>query len=259
MKIFSLDKKIFLVLITVILILAFAMPVQAASTQLHIVKYANDGSTILAEKTLTYQEMEFSLPVQGDGVTHYYLQGPVFADNPDAAGEEQLRWNPGEDINVQEKDMGAVKGTDVRDLCNLVGGMKSGETLKIKASDGMTKEFAYKNVYTPPARQGPMVITWFKDGHYPDSGYDEGMRLLFFADTSVNPWGLHVFGNYDWHESAEQQYWYYYYQSADEKYPTTTGLSVKDVSDILIYSSLPPSPGSGGSGSWGGGMTSSGR
>ena len=81
--------------------------------------------------------------------------------------------------------------------------MKSSETLKIKASDGMMKEFAYKNVYNPPARQGPMVITWYRDGQYPDSGYDEGMRLLFFADSSVNPWGEHVFGNYDWHESAD--------------------------------------------------------
>ena len=185
--------------------------------------------------------MESSLPVQGDGLTHYYHQGPVFIDDPDPVTQEQLRWNPGEDTNAfPEKDMGAVKGTDLKDLCNLVGGMSSGDTLKIKASDGFTKEFAYKNVYTPPSRQGPMVITWYKDGQYPDSGYTDGMKLVFFADTSVNPWGEHVFGNFDWHESADPQYWYYY-QSGEEKYPTTTGLSAKYVSDILIYSSLPPS------------------
>ena len=156
--------------------------------------------------------------------------------------QEQLRWNPREDTNaVPEKDMGVVKGTDVKDLCNLVGGMSPGETLKIKSSDGLTKEFAYKNVYTPPARQGPLVITWYKDGKYPDSGYDEGMRLLFFADTSVNPWGAHIFGNFDWHESADPQYWYYY-QSDNQKYPTTTGLSVKYVSDILIYTPFLPHP-----------------
>jgi hypothetical protein len=151
--------------------------------------------------------------------------------------------------------MGAVKGTDVRDLCNLVGGMKTGDTLVIRASDGMSKEFAYKNVYTPPARQGPMVITWYCSGStfsscsgpYPDSGYSDGMRLVFFADTSVNPWGEHIFGNFDWHESADSQYWYYY-QSGDEKYPTTTGLSVKYVSDILIYSSQPAQPGASGGG-----------
>ena len=215
-------------------ILLFAAPALAATTQLHIVKYANDGTTILSEKTLTYQEMESSLPVQGDGATHYYHQGPVFIDDPDPLTEEQLRWNPGEDTNAfPEKDMGAVKGTDLKDLCNLVGGMSSSDTLKIKAADGFTKEFAYKNVYNPPSRQGPMVITWYKDGQNPDSGYTDGMKLVFFADTSVNPSGEHVFGNFDWHESADPQYWYYY-QSGEEKYPTTTGLSEKYISDILI-------------------------
>jgi Protein of unknown function (DUF3344)/PEGA domain len=224
------------------LLLTFAAPSLAATTQLHIVKYANDRTTILSETTLTYQEMESSLPVQGDGSTHYFLQGPVFVDNI------EQRWNPGEDTNVQEKDMGAVKGTDIKDLCNLVGGMSQGDTLTVKASDGLTKEFAYKNIYSPPSRQGPMVITWYKDGLYPDTGYEEGLRLLFFADDSVNPWKIHAMGNYDWHESADQQFWYYY-QNGNEKYPTTTGLSVKYVSDLLIYSSLPAS--SIGSGSWG--------
>ena len=243
MKDFLPDKKFLLSLIALSFILSFAVPVLAASTQLHIVKYANDRTTILTEKTMTYQDMESSLPVHGDGSTHYFLQGPVFADN------EEMRWNLAEDTNVQEKDMGAVKGTDVKDLCNLVGGMSPGDTLTVKATDGLAKEFAYKNVYSPPSRQGPMVITWYKDGKYPDTGYDDGMRLLFFADDSVNPWKIHAMGNFDWHESADPQYWYYY-QSGDQKYPTTTGLSAKYVSDILIYSSL--SPTSGATGSWGG-------
>ena len=34
----------------------------AATTQLHIVKYANDGKTILNETTKTYQWMESNLP-----------------------------------------------------------------------------------------------------------------------------------------------------------------------------------------------------
>ncbi len=259
MKIFLSGKKFFLSLIVISLILTFALPALAASTQIHIIKYANDGSTILSEKTITYQEMEDSLPVQGNGVTHYYHQGPVFIDNPDPVIQEQLRWNPEENSNaVPEKDMGAVKGTDLKDLCNLVGGMSSGDTLKIRAVDGLTKEFAYRNVYTPPSRQGPMVITWFKDGQYPDSGYDDGMKLIFFADTSVNPWGEHVFGNYDWHESADSEYWYYYYQSGNDKYPTTTGLAIKYVSDILIYSSLKPGFRPGSSGSWGSGVTNPG-
>lgn len=255
MKNFFQNKKSLPILIAIILMLTFVTPAMAATTQIHIVKYANDRSTILAEKTLTYQQMRDTLPVLGDGTTHYYHQGPVFVDNPDD------RWNPKEDTNANpEKDMGAVKGTDVRDLCDLVGGMSPSDTLVIKASDGMTKEFAYKNIYSPPARQGPMVITWYCSGStfsscsgpYPDSGYSDGMRLVFFADTSVNPWGAHVFGNYDWHESADPQYWYYYMSGA-EKYPTTTGLSVKYVSEIQIYSSLPPISSSSISGGGGGG------
>ena len=256
MKGFLHNQRFLLSLFTWIILLTFVVPALAATTQIHVVKYANDKTTILAEKTLTYQEMRDTLPVMGDGTTHYYLQGPVFVDDPNEDTEQAIRWNPDEDTNaVPEKDMGAVKGTDVRDLCNLVGGMKAGDTLVIRASDGMTKEFAYKNVYSPPSRQGPMVITWYCSGGtfsscsgpYPDSGYSDGMRLAFFADTSVNPWGAHVFGNYDWHESAEQQYWYYY-QQGDEKYPTTTGLSVKYVSDILIYSTQSPGSGSSGGG-----------
>jgi hypothetical protein len=207
----------------------------AATTELHIVRYAADNVTVINETTVTYQWMEENLPVMGDGVTHYYHQGPVFVDDADLAREESLRWNAAEDTNVQEKDMGAVKGTDLKDLCNLVGGMNSKDTVKIKATDGFTKTFAYENVYTPPARQGPMVITWYDnpDGYVPD--YHTGMRLVFFADNSTNPWGIHAFGNYDWYESAAPEYWYYYHQG-DEKYPTTTGLSVQYVSDILIYS-----------------------
>jgi len=212
--------------------------VSAATTELHIARFAADNVTVINETTVTYQWMEANLPVLGDGTTHYYHQGPVFIDDTDPAREEQLRWNPKEDTNVQEKDMGAVKGTDLKDLCNLVGGMAPKDTVKIKATDGFTKTFAYENVYTPLAQQGPMVITWYHDveGYVPD--YRTGMRLVFLADNSTNPWNIHAFGNYDWHESAAPEYWYYYRQG-DEKYPTTTGLSVQSISDILIYSGSP--------------------
>jgi hypothetical protein len=60
------------------------------------------------------------------------------------------------------------------------------------------------------------------------------MRLVFFADTSSNPWGIHALGNWDWHESADPAYYYYYVQGG-EQYPTTTGLSIQMVSDIVIH------------------------
>jgi len=194
--------------------------------------------TVINETTVTYQWLEANLSVMGDGKTHYYHQGPVFVDDADPAREEQLRWNSAEDKNVQEKDMGAVKGTNLKDLCDLVGGMAPGDVMKIKADDGFTKTFSYENVYESTPRQGPMVIAWYHDteGYVPE--YRTGMRLIFFADNSTNPWGIHAFGNYDWYESSAPEHWYFYRQG-DEKYPTTTGLSVQSISDILIYSHSP--------------------
>ena len=212
---------------------------QATTTELSIIQYESDGTTIAEETTVSYQWLEENLPVQGDGLTHYYHQGPVFLDHPDPVQQALLRWNPGEDINVQEKDMGAVKGTDLRDICELVGGMKPGDIVRVRAADGFVKEFAYRNVYAPPARQGPLVVTWYTadEGYVPD--YRDGMRLVFFADTSTNPWGIHAFGAWDWHESAAEEFWYYYRQG-DQQYPTTTGLSVMQVAEIQI---LPAGPG----------------
>lgn len=212
----------------------------APTTSITIKKLASDGSTVLAEKTVDYRWLmnPENIPVLGDGVTHYYHQGPVFIDHPDAATEEALRWNPEEDTNIETKDMGALKGTNVKDLCELVGGMTAGDKLKIKASDGLTRTFAYKNVYQYSNREGPMVICWYRNGQYPDSGFSDGMRLVWFADNSTNPWGKHVFGNWDWHEAAESEYWYYFH-SGNEKYPTTTGLSIQSVAELIICSNQP--------------------
>ncbi|KQC07396.1 MAG: hypothetical protein APR55_04010 [Methanolinea sp. SDB] len=192
--------------------------------------------------------MAANLPVLGDGSTHYYHQGPVFLDDPDPEIEEMLRWNPEEDVNVLEKDMGAIKGTNIKDLCDLVGGLNAGEVILVKAEDGLSRSFAYENVYGYSATEGPMVLTWYVDGlglyppeSYPDTGYSDGMRLVWLADDSTNPFGVNAFGNWDWHEAADPVY-YYYYQSGDELYPTTTGLSVKYVSDIHLLTDDPIPP-----------------
>jgi len=67
-----------------------------------------------------------------------------------------------------------------------------------------------------------MGVTWYMNGYYPDTGYSDGMRLVWCADTSVNPWGIHAFGNWDWHEAADPEYWYYYV-SGGEYYPPPPG------------------------------------
>jgi PKD repeat protein len=220
------------------------LPAMAATTQVQIVKYANDGTSVIASQTVNYSWMSTNLPVLGDGTTHYYHQGPIFIDDPNETREQELRWNPAEDTNVLEKDMGAVKGTNLKDLCDLVGGMNAGERVKILSSDGWSKWLAYKNVYEYSSREGPIGITWYKNGLYPDTGYTDGMRMVWFADDSVNKLGtggtgVHAFGNFDWHEAAAPEYWYYY-QSGVENYPTTTGISGQYVNRVYIYSDDAP-------------------
>ena len=226
--------RLFPFVIAVVLLCGLVNAAYAApTTAVHVVKYAADETTVLNETTVTYQWMEANLPVQGDGKTHYYHQGPVFVD--DKIGQ----WDANETTNF--KDHGAVKGTDVKDLCNLVGGMQSGDEVMIKAPDGYHVEFGYENVYDPQPRQGPIVVTWYNGEENPVGerqgvGYPPefftGMRLVFFADTSVNSEGKHVFGNNDMRVvmPADQIHLF------DELYPSTNGYTVKWVDEVRVYS-----------------------
>ncbi len=232
------SNGIFRILLVCLALILLVAPAMAATTQLHIVKYANDKTTILNETTKTYQWLEANLPVLGDGTTHYYSQGPTFDDNN--------LWDDAESLNIDTRDWGAVKGTDVKDICNLVGGMSAEETVKIKASDGFTKTFPYAYIYTPNPRQGPMGITWYRadQGYVPS--YTDGMRLVMFADAKINTYGWntsgwHVFGNADMRDSWAPNDWYYF----SGIYPSSGGVSVKLVSDILIYSKDPVPPDTG--------------
>jgi len=220
-------------MIVVILLFGLVNVAYAApTTEVHVVKYAADGATVLNEMTISYQWMEAHLPVQGDGITHYYHQGPVFVD------DKEGQWDVNETTNF--KDHGAVKGTDVKDLCDLVGGMQPGDEVMIKASDGYHVEFGYENVYNPLPRQGPMVVTWYNGeetsvGERHGVGYPpeffSGMRLVFFADTSVNSEEKHVFGNHDMRVvmPADQIHLF------EELYPSTNGYTVKWVDEVDIY------------------------
>ena len=221
-----------LLLLSLVLLLVCAMTVQAAEprTSVHIIKYASDGTTVLNETRITYLWLEANLPVQGDGVTHYYHHGPVF---------EGDKWDRNETKNL--KDKGAVKGTDVKDLCDLVGGMSPSDEVMISASDGYHVEFGYTNVYEPQPRQGPIVLCWYcgddtnvgerqGKGYPPD--YFMGMRLVFFADNSTNFEGKHVFGNWDMHKCLSEKCQYFY----GDLYPSTNGLSVKWIDEIMLFS-----------------------
>ena len=198
-----------------------------------MVKYAADGTTVLNETTVDYHWMEANLPVQGDGKTHYYHQGPVFVD------DKEGQWDVNETTNF--KDEGAVKGTAVKDLCNLVGGMKPGDEVMIKAPDGYHVEFGYDNVYNPLSRQGPIVVCWYngeettvgeRQGTGYPPGYFAGMRLVFFADTGTNPEGKHVFGNNDMRVVMPPATIHLF----DDLYPSTSGYTVKWIDEVRVYS-----------------------
>jgi len=229
----------FCLIITGPLLLCFSIPAQAdpaATTSITITKYANDGTTVVSQTTISYQTMQSTLPVQGDGTTHYFMQGPSFDPNN--------LWDPSETVNI--KDKGAVKGTNVKDLCTLVGGMSSSDDVQIKAADGWSLTFYYANVYTPTARQGPLVVCWYTKAsfdsqtgitYYPNGAYvpdfSEGMQLVFLAQTT-NTALQHVFGNQDMHDCLPQADWHYYVQNGIQ-YPSVDGISGKWLSQVNIY------------------------
>jgi DMSO/TMAO reductase YedYZ molybdopterin-dependent catalytic subunit len=220
------------VLLFLLTIMLVAAPASAYTTELTVTKLANDGETVLDQQTVDIAWMEENLPVYGDGVTHYYFQGPSF--DPDNL------WDLTETINVDSRDYGPVNGSDVKDLCELVGGMEAGEWVKIQASDLFSKNFDYDDVYLPEPELGRMVIAWYNPdyGGYPPA-YDTGMRLIFFANTT-NPDGKYVFGNWDMHNTLNESRWHYNYDSNTQiLYPSSSGLSVQKVAEIIIYSDDP--------------------
>ncbi|MDO8842279.1 MAG: argininosuccinate synthase [Methanocalculus sp.] len=213
----------------VLFLLLIAGTVHAApTTSVYVVKIADDQTTILDEKTVDHLWMEANLPVLGDGRTRYYHQGPVFDGD---------KWDQNETTNF--KDRGAVKGTDVKDLCELVSGAEPGDDIMIRAADGYHVVYPYSNIYTPDPRQGPIGICWYNGadsgagerqgtGYVPD--YYMGMRVVFFADNSTNAEGLHVYGNYDMYETLPDSAQHFY-----DLLPSTSGLSIKWVDEIRIY------------------------
>ncbi|MEI6309208.1 MAG: hypothetical protein WCP58_06170, partial [bacterium] len=201
-----------------------------ATNSLTVVKYGGNGNEVLAEKTVTYQWLEENLPVQGDGLTHYYFQGPIF---------EGDMWDPLEMTNL--KDKGAVKGTDIKDLCELVGGMSPGDEVMVAAVDGWHSDFAYSNIYQPLDRQGKIALCWYngeeaKSGEnygtgYPGNGsFNTAIQMVFMPKTQ-NGEGKFVFGNSDMKVCLPQEKYQHFY----EGFPSTNGLSGKWISEVRIY------------------------
>jgi len=216
-------------------IILISSPAAASTSEVTVQRYAYDKITPISNITKTYQWMKANLQVYGDGSIVYYGQGPTF--------DLSNLWDDEEKVNIESRNWGAVTGTDLKDLCNLNGGMEAGEIAGVYGSDSVGREFSYESIYTPNARQGPMVVTWEKNGMYPDSGYDEGMRLIMFADAKVDTYGWnrsgwHVFGNADMRDSWAPQFWYNF----SGNWPSSGGTSIKVVQYIKIFSNdaVPP-------------------
>jgi hypothetical protein len=222
------------IIFALFVVLVFCCPAASAlpTDELKVSVYAPDGITVLNTTTLSIGWMEGNLPVQGDGITHYYHQGPVFVESKEG------QWDRKETANF--KDMGAVKGTAVRDLVGLVGGMEPGDEVMIKAIDGYHVEFGYPNIHRPEPRQGNITICWFNGEEsavgerqgtgYPPS-YHVGMRLIFLADNSTNDEGKHVFGNGDMREVMPAEKIHLF----EDLYPSTSGYTVKWVDEVRVY------------------------
>jgi len=233
-------KKVFTTMLCLLFaILGITIPVLTLAAEptssITVTKYASDGTTVLAQVTKTVTEMEAELPVQGDGMIRYYLQGPTF--------DLGNLWDPHEKMNVESRDMGRPKGTAVKDLCDLVGGASSGDEIQVQASDGFSKTFDYDDVYLPEPELGKMVVCWYNEdfgGYVPD--YSEGMRLVFYAETQ-NGSGMYVYGNWDMHETLAEPRWHYFYDGT--LWPSSSGLSVKHVDRVNIFSNEEAPPHSG--------------
>ena len=194
----------------------FQKPTESPS--IRIVRYASDGKTVVEETTKTCEWMEKNLKVYGapSGV-RLRFQGPTFV--PDDL------WNPAEDINPGKVDE-VVKGTAIRDLCDLVGGVPEGGEIELIASDGNKVAFNYTNVYTPLERQGEAIVAWWteRQGYVPD--YRDGPRLFYNTPDGI-------FGADDMRACLAEGYRHYYHDSGIQ-YPSAAGVSNKNIATIAI-------------------------
>ncbi|MEA5086799.1 MAG: hypothetical protein VB007_06210 [Methanocorpusculum sp.] len=137
-------------LIAVLVLTCIIGAVSAApTTSVEISRIAADGTTVLINQTVTFAWMKENLPITGDGVTHYGHQGPVFEGDP---------WDPQEIINTD--DAGALRGTAVLDLAELVGGIPENSTVKsLQETD-----FPDHSVPVISSLRNPAWVRWSSSG-----------------------------------------------------------------------------------------------
>ncbi|GMX58663.1 MAG: hypothetical protein MCSN_3170 [Candidatus Microsyncoccus archaeolyticus] len=230
------QKYCFKIFFVLILFTFFPLISSAAlSDTITVKKLANDGVTVLNQTTVTMEYLKDNFTVYGDDIAHYYYQEPTF--------DEHDLWNEYEYVNVFEFDLGGRKGTEIKDILSLVGGAVDGDEIKIIGTFGITKTYNYSTIYNYVPRRGRITLTWRKNSSY---SFTASPQLIFMADTSVNPWGVNCFGNWDMHETLPESNWTYQWNNG-QLYPKTldyadTGydFDLEDITQIAIYSNLPP-------------------
>ena len=195
-------------------------PSKGGTTEIRVVKYAADGKTIEDETTITYHQMENDFTVYGgDNGIRLRFQGPTF--------DPEDLWNPAEDLHIDPAKVDdVVRGTAIKDLCDLVGGVPEGWEVQLAASDGYTAKLNYTNLYAPLERQGEAIVAWWteRDGYVP--GYSGGMRLFFNTSDGV-------FGADDMRACLAEPYWHYF-DSGGVHYPSAAGVSNQKIATIMI-------------------------
>jgi DMSO/TMAO reductase YedYZ molybdopterin-dependent catalytic subunit len=192
-----------------------------------IIKKTSDG-TIIDQTYISWQEMRETFPIIGDGTFNYSIQGPVMPDYVAEYGnwdenEEFPACGTADDPRFKVNDQ--VKGTAIRYLTDLVGGMNEGDQLKLTASDGKSETFvdAYRYIYDPDPRMGTMFLAWSDDGIDGPSGYDILFRLFMTSDDNI-------FSLWDMHESMAEEDWGFY----AGLYPTPADFSVYKINTLEI-------------------------
>lgn len=196
-------------------------PVSAATTWINTTKYAdNNYSSVINWTNLSWQEMNATLPkaYSNDPV---YMQGPTF--------------DPGDPYGTAGQNMILFyghNGTYVRNLTDLVGGMTTGDELKIQSSDSFSLYFGADDVNTPEENQGNLVVSWWDSEMGLVPGYSYGMRLFFYnpapdygVNDCLNLTLVEMRDNFDpWYRSNYSGIW-----------PSAKGLSSKYVQYLKIY------------------------
>ncbi len=204
---------------------------------LSVVKKSADG-TVLSSVSVSYEELKKKFAVIGDGTGTYSIQGPVMDEYLESVGmwDEQETFPPcGSSSDPRYKVHEAVKGTPLKDVLSLAGGIQAGDAVTLIADDGFRHTFtdAYRYVYSPDPAMGTMFLAWSKDGSDGLSAYPETYRLFFTSDDSV-------FSLHDMNVSmaAEDYGWY------AGKYPSSALLSVQNIKiiEVTTKSASPASP-----------------